>query len=64
MYEEEDPPHPVAVQTPAPAPDISATVETWFGDLLDSLPQLRATEIYNALYSAKEDLKARLQPTQ
>ena len=35
-------------------------IETWFRDLLASLPQLRETATYNRLRRAIDDLKKRL----
>lgn len=43
------------------APAFEETVETWFNDLRGNLSgHGLATEVHNTLYTAKEDLKARL----
>lgn len=56
----------MAKTDPAAAPvapiDSSAEIESWFADLLASLPLLRETENYNRLRTAVDDLKSRLQP--
>lgn len=40
--------------------DAEQHIETWFHDLLASLPHLRETATYNHLRSAIDDLKKRL----
>lgn len=40
--------------------DSEQHIETWFQDLLASLPHLRETATYNHLRSAIDDLKQRL----
>ena len=40
--------------------DVAQHVETWFHDLLASLPHLRETATYNHLRGAIDDLKKRL----
>ena len=59
------------VEKPAPRKGVAAAIEqdmlcaeqhieTWFHDLLSSLPHLRETATYNHLRSAIDDLKKRL----
>ena len=72
---DETSPNPMAqpADKPAPAPrkgvvatveqevtDAAQHVETWFHDLLASLPHLRETATYNHLRSAIDELKKRL----
>ncbi len=40
--------------------DVEQHIETWFQDLLASLPHLRETATYNHLRGAIDDLKNRL----
>ncbi len=59
---------PIAAAKPAPrkatleqeVTDAAQHVETWFHDLLASLPHLRETATYNHLRSAIDELKKRL----
>lgn len=41
--------------------NIDQEVETWFGDLLQSIPVLRETEVFNRMRPAVDDLKKRIQ---
>ncbi len=72
MTEETSPGTPAqTVEKPAPRKGAAATIEqaaidaeqhieTWFQDLLASLPHLRETATYNHLRGAIDDLKKRL----
>ena len=62
---------PVAADKPAPrkgaaaaieqaAIDLEQHIETWFHDLLASLPHLRETATYNHLRAAVDELKNRI----
>ncbi|MDA8256443.1 MAG: hypothetical protein M0Z99_12530 [Betaproteobacteria bacterium] len=72
MLDETSPNTPAqTVEKPAPRRGVTAAIEqdmllaeqhieTWFQDLLASLPHLRETATYNHLRSAIDDLKKRL----
>ena len=53
------PPSEAAPQA-ALAPAHHAVIEAWFSDLLGNIPELRATEPYNKVRKAIDDLKTRL----
>jgi hypothetical protein len=44
----------------AQPPAHHAVIDAWFSDLLGNIPELRATEPYNKVRAAIDDLKTRL----
>ena len=42
------------------SPNNGAAIETWFGDLIQSVPALRETDTYNKLRTAVNDLKTKV----